>query len=301
MTSSARWLVPFGIAAVLAPACGDDADPAASTSTTGGGAAGGGGTPTFAESPCGSCLAMECATFDATCRSEPACAAYLDCVGACPTTLSGELDPACEAACPAPSGAAAADALANWSTCASGLAGCVACGHTPAQPNPFAGQVCSDSTDPDACYACWKENCCETGAQCFDVNPECEDLYSCTTSCAVGSPDGNACYAECFALHPDGVQDFLTDFACTAVECVPCDGAEDVCGACVQEHCGASIATCLQSEPCFFAAACVIDCAESDTACLDACVADLGPQDLSAYEAWRICAIQECSAECDND
>src|SRR5689334_11419133 len=64
----------------------------------------GGSIPAFAESPCHSCLARECAAPINTCKQQPGCASRWECIERCPVSADGAAEPACRDACPNPSG-----------------------------------------------------------------------------------------------------------------------------------------------------------------------------------------------------
>jgi hypothetical protein len=273
------------VAALALAACPDTT--ALPDGSGGQGGAGGAATViTWAASDCGICVEQACAGQVTNCAAEPECAARLECLRACPIGENGDADLACEAACPMPTAAGAANAVTALDGCRlmGDGANCEACGHAPTG-HPILDQTCAPPTAPGDCDACEEEFCCET--RCLDL---CQDYIGCMQGCN----GETTCQDGCAASHPDGVTEFGRWLACQLPHC------RDVCtslipGPCLDcgiEQCPNPFADCFANASCFLRFFCGTQC--DTVACYDACDAQY-PEAGALMGALLLCVSDECT------
>lgn len=288
-----------GVATLGAVACGPQG---AVPGSGGAGAAGsGGGEPAWAPGACGVCVEVECAAQIAACDADPTCAAWRACASACPpATPDGDAEPACEAACPlegSSAGEKARDALLFCKHEGPAATACAACGHSPSVLPP---QGCEVSTDPNPCYACEDDNCCETYAA-YAADPEAVAIHQCLVAC---DPDLDyeayaACSFACFDAHPGGLELYARRAGCVYTLCDDECSDEPVspCVACYHQACAPYIVACHDSVSCFLLEQCLIPCDPDDAACWDACYQAYGDGDELLSDTIN-CGLVHCAAEC---
>ena len=293
------------VVAIAVSAC-DDADPPEQPGSGGMAGAGGegGAEATFADSACAACIDAACPNVINGCLAEPSCAGYLECVGACPFTASGNADEACVDACPEPSGSAAQEGKLLYDACRAGVAACEACGHITDQPHPYDDQMCMPSDNTNPCFKCVFENCCDTLEQCLFTNLECDAIIPCLTDCTDNGATLLDCHTMCFAQHPMGVEDYLIDEACWQSRCGdPADcgvPGTSACSACVDEKCDLEQIACNVNADCFLTLICASECL-NDPNCDDYrfCWDGLPQEALDLYQARQACATNQCFLECE--
>ncbi|MEM6786061.1 MAG: hypothetical protein AAF928_07380 [Myxococcota bacterium] len=241
---------------------------------------------TFGESACGECVDDACADAVRRCESEPECVTHLGCVRACPVAPSGDVDPACEAACPSPAEAAAIaarDALSNCRTIGAG-ASCASCGRTPAV-HPLIGQTCDPPTAVDACARCEEEFCC--GTRC---DAACDTYVNCIRGCG----EQPACEDACASDNPAGVTSAGRWLGCQTIHCQVCGGivAVEPLAECAFSECANEFAACFDNPSCFLRWVCGRTCDEDD-ACRLACDARF-PDGLPLHESFLLCSADKC-------
>lgn len=277
----------------LTSACGDDG----SSSSQGGGGTGASGDG-YGASACGQCVQASCAAEIDACASDPGCAQYLTCLYACPLDATGNADSACAGACGVPDSSTAQAARAAVEACrayGAGALDCPDCG-VSGNTHPLLNQECPASQDPNACFKCEDEHCCETYAACKS-DPECDALATCLKACPTVGYD--ACAADCEAMHPAGVGEFGARLACLTVFCTEaCAGAApDPCSECVNTRCGDELMTCWANAECYLLFECSTPCSPDDQACFDACFS-AHPDGVQDFTTFGVCSTQACSAEC---
>jgi hypothetical protein len=267
-------------------------------------------TSVHAASACGQCVAEQCKGERRGCAAEPACAAYLTCADACPSAASGDIDPACEAACSRPSepaGAAAFDAFTLCRTRGAG-ASCRACGPRSSRyRDPILQQVCTSPAPPLTapitfcgtlteavaldCRRCQYERCCETRGACDD-SPKCVELRACVTDCS-------SINRECFAKYDDAVVGLLgAHRVCTRVWCsARCITKPlDACHECIHEQCGDETVALYGSGQGVLLDDCEFDC-KGDAGCSARCLSD-HPSLTSARASYDLCIVKRCLESC---
>lgn len=271
------------------PDAGEGAAPAAVWSTT----------------TCGACVTASCGPRRQVCDSEPSCAAHSACADKCAAAPDGAVDAACLAACPGGENSVATKARAAYDACltATELAACAGCPKPPAIPPPtidVLAQKCPASTDPNACFKCEDERCCNTYAACA-ADPECKmQLEPCLKACgANGTP---ACRSQCYAAHPKGVAAWAPRDTCLNVNCITECGnsAPDACFDCAfLSSCRDTNARCASDEGCFLLTACLeATCPSITDACLKSCKAKVPPSAGLLYDAWFACTAVACNKLC---
>jgi hypothetical protein len=194
--------VLLALAALLgAPACESELEPAAPSPPPVADPFGGG--------LCAACVEAACQPEVAACASDPECATFWSCVRACPVLESGNVDPACVAACPAADDSGAARLVGDLESCRNqGLgATCSLCG----AESRIDGQVCGPSDEEYVCFRCEDEKCCDVEAEC-NADAECKAYIACLKSCS-------SCQDACVAAHPAGVAKSTPVLACTVKHC----------------------------------------------------------------------------------
>jgi hypothetical protein len=252
--------------------------------------------PTFGTTDCRACQADACASQEASCSSEPACANYLECLDACPATEAGGVDEACAAACARPEETSVKLLAQAVDSCRErgGGASCE-CGVVNTAPDVLL-QECLPSEDPNLCYKCEQEKCCETHAEC-KADAECNAMMACVKACPGGS--FSQCVVDCAADHPDGAELGQRRITCLSILCSEGDecgeGELDPCVRCVDESCTEAVVACSLSLACQKVSACAIDCEDSD--CYAACD-EVDPEGASLYHDWVGCGASSCPSEC---
>lgn len=271
------------------------------------GAAGDAGTPGFGSSACGSCVQSTCATEVADCGGDPACAARLQCVLACPVAPSGNVDPSCESACPAVGSTTGQQREAALASCRAtkAAAACPACGaapdagiDAPAEAGPqewILHQQCSASTETQACAVCEDEHCCTTYQDCLADNA-CQAYKDCAKDCI--NNGGTDCWTQCATQHPGGVPHWAARQACILVFCAePCGGVPlTSCETCTNAHC-AEAWVAFQGDPAGYLLWACIDACDGVKSCTDACQQQ-HPTAAPLFEAYATCSMSKCPAEC---
>lgn len=297
------WGTVLAVSAFLAVgvACSSTTSAPAGPADTGADAGQGG---TYGASACGTCVAAACSTAIATCNGDPTCAAHLTCLDACVVTATGDADPACEAACPAPSGSAGTSAQAGLTTCRTQGAGaaCGACGvadggsdaSAACVANPVLKQTCAASTQPNPCNKCQFEKCCDSVKKVFDGGPA-TDFGDCFLACAAHDI---VCYGECEKKYPTGIKGFGEYQACLEVNC-QATGACQVsskCAECEFQKCGCELTNCKVDPSCLHINECVGSC---DTpSCAAKCTDAMPAASVALYNSLSICTTQKCLDVC---
>lgn len=287
------WLAGLSTVGLIMGACSDDGEPG------GDGGAGASAADTFGASECGQCVHDACAAVIAACGGDPECAAYVSCLDGCGLNADGNVDEACEQACPRGSGTTAQQAIDELTICRNTGPGasCSACVATGTGGGPgILNQSCPGSDDPNPCYECEDEHCCETYAA-YEVVPEAVAYKECLLDCLNGGNQG--CELQCFEQHPDGLTQWAPRHACLMVYCTTEDTCGEIplssCEICVNDHCAESFVALLADPAGYLLWACTADCA--DAACWDTCEATY-PSAAPRLESFSACAINQCNAEC---
>jgi hypothetical protein len=291
--------------------CGSD-NQSSSTSTGGsgvggaGGAGGAGGSVDagFGSSGCGQCVKEACAGVISECDSDPGCSAYLQCVYACPVAADGNVDPVCAVKCPKGSGSATEEAISNLTECrlsGPGASSCEACGipeTVATDGNPILNQMCAASADPNPCFKCEDENCCDTYKACAE-DPECQAFKDCLKVCFETGKD--TCTFDCYMDHPEGVTHFAPRLTCLLTFCAEktaCNNEEiDPCIKCSNVSCAEEFADYNGDPMGYLFGECISLCPTADKACHDAC-ADSYPSAAILVEPYSACMSKNCGAEC---
>jgi hypothetical protein len=276
-----------------APADPSDAGPS-ETPADGGDAP----TTSFGDSACGTCVAQQCAQEYGWCEAEPQCQAYLACLGDCPVGAGGNVDAACEAACPATPDTLALRTHAFVATCRAygpGATACPACGVDPAAEPLCAllDQKCAPPTSAAPCAACREAHCCDSQAA-FDADAEARALGACLASCS-----GYACAKGCADEHPGGVAEAAALTECVAHWC-PTDCYQPPltsCQQCAQTKCANPTCGYFGDEQGWLLDTCRQACA-GDKACQLAC-RDQHPSAVFALETSFACVQVACASECE--
>ncbi|HXK19154.1 MAG TPA: hypothetical protein VNG33_15180 [Polyangiaceae bacterium] len=312
----ARIVFGFALAALLVPslqACSDKGQSEQKTpAASGGSAAGaadvagsdaGGADPGpkpagFADGACFACFAPACENESSDCQGDAECAAFWECLLACPEGADGNVDASCVAACPQASstlGTQAVDALEACRTDAE--QNCTACGFAPPDPgtmpkfhDPLLTDQCEPMTDPDACHSCVLNSCCESRVQCRENNPDCSQFVDCWSAC--NEPNDAVCVQRCDQQFPAGYADFIAYKACVDVRC------SDACSrntpACLLASCADEYAACAAVEPCARIEDCMALCPDGEEAqCGAACVEKFS-QGKPELDALAVCVGEAC-------
>lgn len=263
----------------------------------------------FASSDCGGCVAQVCADAIASCAAQPDCAAYIECLNACPIGDDGNVDPSCEQACPRTSSTQGSKAAQQLTACRANGPGvqCSACGGGGS--SLLLHQKCTPSTDTNACHKCGDEHCCDSRADCH-ADPDCGAYQNCLVACSNGTTvDGGpidagsdagsfTCEAYCYAQHPRGLNEWAPLLTCVDVYCAdPCGGQPGACQKCTTAHC-TDLWTALYGTPQgYLLFACTAKCPQVTPDCAGACEKQY-PQAKAAYDAWLSCALNNCASSC---
>jgi hypothetical protein len=248
----------------------------------------------WSDGTCGVCFAQNCASQRDACAGDPDCASYLTCLEACEAEpKDGPPDAACAGACQAPEGTAARAAYDNLDYCRTqgdGAKLCETCGFEPPQ-----GQDCAPSTDPNPCYACEDENCCES-YEAYAANPEAKAIYDCILTCT--QPPYAPCQEQCVLDHPDGAADWGARLGCNTVHCSDTSTCGEVpldaCLTCVYGKCGDPYQACSADAECFRIMLCTAACPDE---CAGECAAE-HPDAAELYNDFALCAKNECLDVC---
>jgi hypothetical protein len=297
-----RWIgvVALCVAAASVPVgCKGPADGEPPANDGSAGSAGDAGPSAWIAGACGSCVAAECSSSRAACESDAECAAFLGCLHACPITASGDVEPACEAACPTPASASGSELYEAFSDCRRD-ADCPCTGDAgPGCPHPLLCQNCpGSSTNPDACVACLQNGCCESIASCAGSSA-CVAIQTCLAACP-SSPVGAYwdCELACAEQHPEGYLLIRALFACIpyhcATECVP---QAATCLVCLNEYCAKPRTECFYDVECAHIIGCVAKCDANDIGCQSACAAQ-HPAAKPLYDAMIACTSNRCGDQC---
>jgi hypothetical protein len=257
-------------------------------------------------SACASCVAGACAAEIDACSHEPTCAAHLTCLRACPLAPDGNVDEACEAACPKGAGSvgeAAISALADCRRAGAGTA-CTACGFDalPDAAGEDGGcrgderlcQVCAPSVEAEECPRCEDENCCDTYAACKS-DPLCDAYAQCMRSCTL--PSFRECMEQCDRdVSPAGFAKFSTRLGCVFALCMVECGAGEPCSLCVADHCREEKFACDAHEPCARLEHCVGTC-EGSALCIDDCN-NAFPEGRELAAPLDECGLRNCLDPC---
>jgi hypothetical protein len=268
----------------------------------------GSGAETFAQTSCSDCFLRTCAEPVDACRSDPGCAAYLDCLGACPVDEEGFIDPDCDVACSPTTSSEATRAQAEVVKCRTqdAAAACLEC--APAGPVLIGGQaqLCEPRDDEpfSPCSPCYWENCCDTWDACFGegADPDCDALASCVALC-VDAPL-EPCVDACFAAHPASVETLLAQNGCAMEFCakdqIDCNADKrSECDVCLFDTCGPMWVDLMSNPDGFLLFACLGDCGAVDggVTCVEACF-DAHPGAEYAGYLWAECVAFNCESSC---
>lgn len=313
--SVTRAILPSASAAVAAlvvtaAACGsvEEAPPAARDGATFETA-----PPVHGITPCGKCVADACARERRGCAAEASCTKYLSCADACPSRSGGNLDPACEAACPRPADPAGLEAHDTFSACRTRGAGkaCPACdaggvrysspllnqvcGPPPSiLPAPFLCDAAEDPASLVPCTRCSFERCCDSRRRCDD-SASCTAIFACTLVC----PEADVkLLDQCIAPNDDGVEAYAQRIACVSMRCsAECDYPP--CTRCKAEHCADLQVALLGTHDGFLFRQCELKCAfaRQIDACVEACLVRY-PSVRQANAEMELCEIRYCIEPC---
>ena len=291
-----RTLLVAFVGLLVAACPGEEESPADDDA---GGAGAGGSPPQFATSECGSCVQQTCAAQILTCNADPGCAAYLECLLACPPSDSGDVDAPCEAACPVADSSVTIAQVEKLRFCrqsGQGAIQCPTCGYAPAI-HPCLEQSCQPSTEVDACLKCLDESCCESRQACSN-NTACGDLAICISQCG-----GDAtCAFGCYPQHPDGAVDLSVQGTCLGVHCLDaCLPSADACGACGYNRCAYQRIECDKDRECALLSGCVTGCQSGLQPDILMCLSQCEPQNPAGSEKFHdylACVNVECVEEC---
>lgn len=265
----------------------------------------------FGRSACQSCVSQSCSAELARCGQEPVCAAHWRCIKNCPVGPTGDANAACEAACTQavplvsnPAQVASTDLL-RCRTQDAGTA-CAACGYPASQRgsrHPLLNQQCAVSSDPNPCYRCEDERCCQSYAQ-YSKNPYAVSLRECYAMC-VDPMHETECHADCRQTNPEGVQDFSTRLLCVTSRCgVECNKGKplDACTDCSLSHCSDAIIACGTDPDCNLLMLCSETCLGTNhgypTGCPQSCLSRAALPAQKLYLEYLLCTSHSCGAEC---
>jgi hypothetical protein len=249
----------------------------------------GGPTPSdggYAASACRQCVAGACSVALAACSGDPDCAGYLACVDACGTDDAGNVNPACEAACPRGSSTAGALAIQKLTRCRTAGQGalCVACGTAAsADLSPALRNNCPQQTADAACTTCHEDHCCQSLAAC---DTACQGFFGCIS-------DGGA-YLDCDKSYPGGrllaetEETCLLVFCCNADACASCGQNSTQCDECEFQLCPTEYANLRTTEY----GSLYVECA-TETQDAGGCLA-MYPQAQDAINALSVCVTNNC-------
>lgn len=160
----------------------------------------------------------------------------------------------------------------------------------------IAAQVCQPSSDPNPCYACDDNNCCEVFQAC-QSNDHCKQIRPCIDDC---SGSLSECTQQCFDKWPLGSELFAIRLACVTQKCTEeCLGSPpNVCQLCTYEKCSDENLDCAGDASCQVLSQCVGDC-NGSTKCINGCHETYGGLKTSTkFERYLGCVIENCSTPC---
>jgi hypothetical protein len=249
----------------------------------------------FGASECRACQAEACAGVEADCQSEPACAAFLTCLDACPESDAGGVEAECARACQPPKSADTAVLARAVTGCrATGYGAGCGCGPSPDAP-ALLSQACEPSADPDGCIKCRSERCCESREACL-ADDECLAYFSCVRSC---DPPAASCELVCGQQHPEGWTTAALLLGCSTVLCPlasECTFKDPTpCAACGHLHCASATVDYFSSTAGRRDSICGSTCPGAD--CLEAC-SEPNPEGRALREQYLTCLTSRCLSEC---
>jgi hypothetical protein len=264
-------------------------------------------TGTFGSSACGQCVDTACQQTESSCASDSGCASYLECLRACPTEASGNVQPACASACAMPSGSSAMLAQA-YETCRTSGPGaaCKACGTTiedsgtvvdAGMESSILNEQCNPAMadDSSACNYCMTTQCCQVRTALYAVQSDFEAFASCALGCAMdaGASMQGSCLQACTSAHPQAFAAYPPDQACQNVDCYQeCPPTPTACDVCRDTKCRDSYAAC-ESEPDCWAILFCIGNGGSEASCQAAF-----PGGVTAENDFGTCAVTNCESSC---
>lgn len=296
-----KWWFVIAMACASLACSSDEGDGAGGGGDGGSSSQGAGGGGTWGDGACGACVRDACSTQVDGCLADPECPAYLECLDACPVTETGDVDPSCQSACPRGNGTESLRAAAAIDACRDPGPGadCEACGvrdRTGVPDLPELHQTCPASGDPNACFVCQDESCCDTIAAC-SAEPDCLAYKEC-----IRTDTGDNPLYDCGLAHPQGLELFAPGYVCAeyhcAIETPGCTKAErDACFTCLYDVCGKEWAALTRFPEGFLLGWCIGACDVGDTACDDACY-DLYPGARDEALQLGECLLAGCTGEC---
>lgn len=172
----------------------------------------------------------------------------------------------------------------------------------PSDPAAILNQQCSPSQDPDTCYQCRDEQCCETNEACLN-DEGCVAMKACGKGCSENF-DGNAfvqCLDGCYTANEASYVPFAAHLACLTFECAePCAGTLGSCLACSHQSCANEDIACRLDLGCTLLSDCYGQCAASDTACQEACEQGVPVETIQMVQEWILCNYEHCKDACKN-
>jgi hypothetical protein len=273
----------------------------------------------FASSECHRCLDDSCQEELAGCRSDPQCAGFWRCLGACPVGTAGNAEPACESRCAAgspPQSTSAQRVMTTLSRCRkeSRGAACYACGQVPIGPGSVDSLLAQQCTQPPPavgvtdvkalCWRCDNAHCCESYAR-YAADAEAVKLLGCIQECGkLTDPSGYAtCNTDCRNRHSGGVAAYASRMTCMLYHCAAaCGGMPSHCEDCVNRSCARESTACGLDRECWLLQECALDCSRkghvATSACHQACQRGASSAANTTYQSILICASAACSLEC---
>ena len=266
---------------------------------------------TFGGSTCGQCVTTACATAIAACGAAPDCQAYLTCLDGCAVGGDGNVDPACESACPQATSSSGQQAESQLTACRTTGAGasCVACGGS--SDASAEGGVLHETCAPDldaanGCAKCIREQCCDVRLACLN-DPQCLDLLNCWSDCRSGLPDEGGASAQppdggvyscdqwCNAKGNPSLRLWAQYLTCGEILCQEASqcGPGDACLACGNQNCATELLALNGTPDGYLFDDCIAQCATTDTTCQMQCQSTY-PSVTSAFSAYVTCITQHC-------
>ena len=286
-----RWLA---LAFLLAACSSSSKDPGAGAVDAG---------AAYADSACFACVEPVCAVALSTCRSDPGCAAAVDCALRCPSAGDGPSE-ACASACGAAldaTGASAFEGVASCATAGAKGACASACGAVAAgdgAPPSNAAVILDPQTCAPAagtgCSKCESDRCCDSTDRC-QADAGCFPLNRCVAGCTDWT-----CEQACYDQYASSVATYAEILGCYGLQC---PGADSDCqtpsaqAACITTGpCREEYAACFGDPESFMVYECATYCG-ADTATLEACVGackDAHPAGGAAWDAFAACLMTDC-------
>jgi hypothetical protein len=133
-------------------------------------------------------------------------------------------------------------------------------------------QQCPPSADPNPCYACEDNHCCESYTR-YRANTEAIAFRQCYEQCLASPTPGTSCQEKCDAEHPSGTADFAVRATCLEFFCpFECfDAPVTDCSTCRQQQCASQLVAASATESGFLIQGCNNACG-GDSSCEQACV-----------------------------